>query len=208
VPPVPGLDTPSDGGRLLGVGIKQGSRDLLALATRDRGRWGDIVVALGEVEVGNTTVAAAFTAAVLGVQPAAAVDLGAGADTELLDRKLLTLAAALHRAHDRYGDELLDPLVVLSALGRPEFTVLTGVALGAAEGGAVIVLDRLATSVAALIATRLAQGVAAHMIAGRRSREVAHGIAVHALSQNDGDPLTAHRPRLPAGPRSSGPGRR
>jgi len=112
--------------------------------------------------VGNTTVAA--LAALLGVQPATVVGVGAGADTETLDRKRVTVAAALGRAQDRYGEELVDPLVVLRA-----------------EGGAVIVLDGLATSVAALIATRLEPGVAAHMIAGQRSREVAHGMVLEHL---------------------------
>jgi nicotinate-nucleotide--dimethylbenzimidazole phosphoribosyltransferase len=52
---------------------------------------------------------------------------------------------------------------------------------GAAEGGAVIVLDGLATSAAALIATRLEPGVAAHMIARQRSREAAQGMALEHL---------------------------
>jgi nicotinate-nucleotide--dimethylbenzimidazole phosphoribosyltransferase len=122
------------------------------------------LVALDEVGVGNTALAAPLMAALLGVQPAAAVGLGAGADTEMLDRKVVTVTAALRRAEDRYGDELLDPLVVLRALGGLEFAVLTGVTRRAAEGGAVIVLDGLATSVAALIATQLEPGVASHSI--------------------------------------------
>jgi hypothetical protein len=91
VPPVPGRDALSDGGRLLGVRVKQGSRDLLA-RTRRLGTEaaGDAVVALGEVGVSNTTVAAALIAAMFGVQPDAVVGLGAEADTEMLDRKLLT----------------------------------------------------------------------------------------------------------------------
>lgn len=142
---------------------------------------GDALVALGEVGVGNTTVAAALTAALLGMEPAAVVGLGAGADTGMLDRKVATVAAALRRAQDFYGEELIDPLVVLRALGGPEFAVITGVTLGAADGGAVIVLDGLATSVAALIATRLEPGVAAHMIAGQRSREAAHAMVLEHL---------------------------
>lgn len=179
---VPGPDTLSGGGRLLGVGVKPGSRDLLALGRRlGIEAAGDAVVALGEVGVSNTTVAAALIAAVLGVQPAAVVGLGAEADTEMLDRYLLTVAAALRRAQDRYGYELLDPLVVLRAFGRSRVHRAHRCRTRAAEGGAVIVLDGLATSVAALITTRLEPGVAAHMIAGQRSREVAHGMVVEHL---------------------------
>jgi len=136
--------------------------DLLAVGRQLGIEAAGALVALGEVGVGNTTVAA--LAALLGVQPATVVGVGAGADTETLDRKRVTVAAALGRAQDRYGEELVDPLVVLRA-----------------EGGAVIVLDGLATSVAALIATRLEPGVAAHMIAGQRSREVAHGMVLEHL---------------------------
>ncbi len=46
--------------------------------------------------------------------------------------------------------------------------------MGAARAGAVVVLDGLATSVAALIAVQLEPAVAAHLVAGQRSRERAH----------------------------------
>ena len=96
--------------------------------------------------------------------------LGAGADTEMLDRKVVTVAAALDRARRRYGADPGDPRVTLRALGGPELAVLAGVILGVASGGAVVVLDGLATSVAALVAVGLEPAVAAHLIAGQQSR--------------------------------------
>jgi len=124
---------------------------------------------------------AALTAALLELEPATVVGLGAGADTDMLHRKVATVAAALNRALKRYGDALSEPRVALRALGSPEFAVLTGVALGAATTGAVIMLDGLATSVAGLMATRLEPAVAAHLIAGQRSREAAHGAVLQHL---------------------------
>jgi nicotinate-nucleotide--dimethylbenzimidazole phosphoribosyltransferase len=156
--------------------------DLLALGRRigaDAARHG--VVALGEVGVGNTTVAAALTAALLGLAPEMVVGLGAGADREMLDRKAEVVTAALARAGDLYPGTLRDPAVALAALGGPEFAVLTGVTLGAAEAGAMVILDGLATSVSALIATRFEPAVAAHLIAGQRSREAAHGAVLAEL---------------------------
>ena len=141
----------------------------------------DGLVALGEVGVGNTTVAAALCAALLGVEPAAVVGLGAGADTEMIDRKVATVAAALARARECYGDELGDPRVLLRSLGGPEFAVLAGVTLGAAAAGAVVILDGLATTVAALVATRLEPAISAHLIAGHRSREAAHPALLQQL---------------------------
>ena len=59
--------------------------------------------------------------------------------------------------------------------------MLTGVVLGVAETGGVVVLDGLATSVVALVAVRLEPAVAAHLVAGQRSRERAHGLVLREL---------------------------
>jgi len=129
----------------------------------------DQLLALGEVGIGNTTVAAALTAALLDLPTEAVVGLGAGSDTAMLERKRAVVAGAVARTAGRR-----DPVDLLAALGGPEFCVLAGAVLGAAEGGAVVVLDGLATSVAALLAVRLEPGVAAYLVAGQRSRERAH----------------------------------
>ncbi|MEO5680177.1 MAG: 5,6-dimethylbenzimidazole synthase [Acidimicrobiales bacterium] len=140
-----------------------------------------ILVAVGEVGVGNTTVAAALTAGLLGLDAGVVVGLGAGADTDMLDRKVATVAAALARARDAHGSRLHEPLVATRALGGPEVALLAGVVLGAARGGGVVVLDGLATSVAALLALRLEPAVAGHLIAGQLSREAAHGLVLQHL---------------------------
>jgi len=157
--------------RLLGTG-----RDLGRQAGED-GR----LIALGEVGIGNTTVAAAVTAALLDVDAATVVGLGAGADTAMVDRKRAVVTAARQRAERDHGQRLAEPLTALGALGGPELVVLAGVTLGAAEAGAVLILDGLATSVAALAATRLEPAIAAHLLAGHRSREAAHPAVLHAL---------------------------
>ena len=140
-------------------------------------RWGGRgLVALGEVGVGNTTVAAALVCGLLDADPAAVVGLGAGADTAMLERKRSVVRSALDRGVDRD-----DPLAVLACLGGPEFAVLAGVVLGAAGAGAMVVLDGMATSVAALVATRMAPAVAANLVAGQRSRELGHQLVLVEL---------------------------
>ncbi|HVQ93964.1 MAG TPA: nicotinate-nucleotide--dimethylbenzimidazole phosphoribosyltransferase, partial [Mycobacteriales bacterium] len=139
------------------------------------------LVALGEVGVGNTTVAAALTCGLLDVAAQAAVGLGASADTDMLDRKRAVVNAALARARAAHGANLADPLVALGALGGPEIATLAGVVLGAADAGAVVVLDGLATSIAALCAVRVEPGVAAHLVAGQRSRELGHSLVLAEL---------------------------
>jgi nicotinate-nucleotide--dimethylbenzimidazole phosphoribosyltransferase len=156
---------------------------LLALG-RERGRalapGGP--VALGEVGVGNTTVAAAVAAALLDLSADAVVGRGSSADSAMVDRKRDVVTRALERVGAAArADEPLDPLEAVRRLGGGELAVLTGVVLGAAEAGGVVVLDGLATSVCALAAARAEPAVAAHLVAGQRSREKAHAAVLHEL---------------------------
>jgi nicotinate-nucleotide--dimethylbenzimidazole phosphoribosyltransferase len=139
------------------------------------------LVCLGEVGIGNTTVAAALVSALLGVAPDEAVGLGSGADAAMLDRKRTVVAGALVRAQAQHGPALAEPLTALAALGGAELAVLTGVTLGAAAAGVPVVLDGLATSLAALVAVRLEPAVQSALVAGHRSRERAHGTVLTEL---------------------------
>lgn len=132
------------------------------------------LLALGEVGMGNTTVASALAAVLLSAVPADVVGLGSGADSAMIERKREVVARSLSRAVAEHGDRLADPRQLLASLGGPEFAVLTGVVLGAAEQGKAVVLDGFATSVAALCAVEIEPAVAQHLIAGQRSRERAH----------------------------------
>lgn len=162
--------TPADTARLLAEGSELG-RSLAA----------EGLVCLGEVAVGNTTVAAALAGVLLGVPATDVVGLGVGADAAMLERKREVVDTATERARAKYGHDLDEPSVLLSALGGPEFAMLTGVVLGAASAGAAVVLDGLSTSVAALLAVRMQPAAQAHLIAGQRSRERAHGLVLTEL---------------------------
>lgn len=140
----------------------------------------DGLVVLGEVGVGNTTVAAALACALLGAAPEDVVGLGSGVDAATSERKLAVVREALarHEASDAHDDAVLGSL---AALGGPEIAVLAGVCLGVAQAGGVVVLDGLATSVAALAACRLEPAVQAYLIAGQRSREKGHSLVLDEL---------------------------
>jgi nicotinate-nucleotide--dimethylbenzimidazole phosphoribosyltransferase len=139
------------------------------------------LVCLGEVGIGNTTVAAALACALLGLRPDDAVGLGSGADAAMLERKRTVVAGALARARDRRGPALADPMTALTVLGGPELAMLAGVTLGAAAAGVPVVLDGLATSLAALVAVRLEAAAQAALVAGHRSRERAHAAVLTEL---------------------------
>jgi nicotinate-nucleotide--dimethylbenzimidazole phosphoribosyltransferase len=164
--------TPQDTRRLLDTGRGLG-REAAAAG----------LVALGEVGVGNTTVAAALACALLDVDPGDAVGLGAGADAAVLARKREVVTAAVTRA--RRGSPALgrDPVVALAELGGPELAVLAGGVLGAAEAGGTVVLDGYATSVAALVAVRLEPGIQPALVAGQRSRERGHELVLQELGR-------------------------
>lgn len=132
------------------------------------------MIALGEVGIGNTTVAAALAAAQLSLDASDVTGLGAGADAATLRRKRAVIGEALDRARSDHGRRLSEPLVAMAALGGPELAFLCGLVLGAAEAGSLVVLDGLATSVAAVAAVTLEPAVAAHLVAGQQSRELAH----------------------------------
>lgn len=163
--------TADDLRRLLSAGAGLG-RELVA-----EGRG---AVAVGEVGIGNTTVAAALAAALLDLDAPAVVGLGAGSDSAIVDRKLEVVAAALGRARGQ-AQAPAPPHFWLRAVGGPEIAYLTGVIEGVAATGGLVVLDGLATSVAALVAVSAEPAVAAHLVAGQRSRELAHPAVLGAL---------------------------
>jgi nicotinate-nucleotide--dimethylbenzimidazole phosphoribosyltransferase len=138
------------------------------------------LVSLGEVGIGNTTLAAAMCAALLGADPAEVVGLGAGADTAMLTRKRDVVTRALQRA-TAAGLETADPVAVLAALGGPEIALLAGATLGAAAAGSPIILDGLVTTIAALVAVRVEPAAATTLVAGQRSRERAHPLLLTEL---------------------------
>lgn len=139
------------------------------------------LVALGEVGIGNTTVAAAMAAGLLALEPEQAIGLGTAADAAMVEAKKTVVGACLERLDGSREAER-----VLAVCGGGEVALLTGVVLGAAAGGALVVLDGLATSVAALAAVRLEPAVQGYLVAGQRSREQAHA---HVLVELGLEPL-------------------
>lgn len=139
------------------------------------------VVALGEVGIGNTTVAAVLTSMLLGLPADEVVGLGAGADTSTVERKRELVTAAVGRCRRSHGDAAGDPMHALACGGGPEFAFLAGVVLGAASAGTMVILDGLATSVAAMLAAIGEPGILGHLIAGHRSREPAHVAVLERL---------------------------
>ena len=135
------------------------------------------VVALGEMGIGNTTAAAALCAVLLPAAPEAVCGRGTGVDADGLARKV----DAVRRALAANAPDADDPVGALAAVGGFELAVLTGVCLGAAAAGCVVLLDGYPTGAAALVAARLAPAAAERMVASHRSPEPGHALVLAEL---------------------------
>ena len=140
------------------------------------------LVALGEVGIGNTTVAAALGAVLLDVAADQLVGLGSASDTAMRARKCAVVDGAVGRWRSiHHSGARPDPIALLASLGGPEFALLCGVAVGVARQGGIVVLDGMATCVAALVACEIDSAVGVHLVAAQRSNESGHAAILQRL---------------------------
>jgi nicotinate-nucleotide--dimethylbenzimidazole phosphoribosyltransferase len=135
------------------------------------------VVAVGEMGIGNSTVAAALVASLLDAPPSATVGPGTGLDQVALSHKVEVVERAL-RANRLESN---DPLETLAALGGFEVACLCGLILGCAANRVVVILDGFITGAAALVAARIAPAARDAMVAGHLSPEPGHKLVLGAL---------------------------
>lgn len=141
---------------------------------------GDVdLLCLGEMGIGNTTVAAAIYAALYGGSGADWVGRGTGADDAILARKIAAVdtALALHRDH------LQDPLEVLRRLGGREIAAILGAILAARMQRVPVILDGFVVCAAAAILQALDPSTLDHCMAGHVSAEQAHGRVLERLGK-------------------------
>ena len=135
------------------------------------------LLALGEMGIGNTTAAAAVTAALLGGPAARFVGPGTGLDGEGVRRK----AAVVEEGLRRHRDALSDPLEVLRRLGGREIAAMTGLLLAARRRRVPVLLDGYVCCAAAAVLHALEPDALAHCQAGHRSAEPAHRLLLEHL---------------------------
>ncbi len=152
--------------------------------SRSASRWprdlvaaGNRCLVTGDMGIANTTASAALIAAFTGREPADVTGRGTGIDDATLARKTAVVRAAL----DRSAADPADPLGVLAAVGGLEHAALAGFVLGAAALRVPVVLDGVIAGAAALVAAALAPDCLDACVAGHRSAEPGHAIALAAL---------------------------
>jgi nicotinate-nucleotide--dimethylbenzimidazole phosphoribosyltransferase len=151
----------------------------LELGQRWAGREGYRVIALGDMGIGNSTTAAALIAALTGLPATAVVGRGTGVSDAGYQRKCAAVAQALAKhCPAPGGDALWD---ILARLGGFEILGLAGLAIGAAQHHALVVLDGLISSASGLIAVRLCPALRGSLLAAHLGPEPGHQVALDAL---------------------------
>jgi nicotinate-nucleotide--dimethylbenzimidazole phosphoribosyltransferase len=128
------------------------------------------ILCIGEMGIGNTTIAAAVAHGLFGGAAEDWVGPGTGVDAEGLKRKAdaVRRAAALHQAH------LSDPLEVLRRLGGRELAAMAGAVLAARLQRIPVIIDGYVATAAAAVLKAIRPDALDHCIAGHLSAEPAH----------------------------------
>jgi nicotinate-nucleotide--dimethylbenzimidazole phosphoribosyltransferase len=134
-------------------------------------------LAIGEMGIGNTTVAAALYAALYGGTGADWVGRGTGVDDAGLSRK----ADAVDRALALHKDALGDPLAILARLGGREIAAMLGAIVAARHQKTPVMIDGFVATSAAAIAHAVNPASIDHCIFAHVSAESAHAKALAAM---------------------------
>lgn len=132
------------------------------------------IIAVGEMGIGNTTSASAIIAAITGKSPAEVTGRGTGINDEQLAHKIRLIEGAL-KLHAPASEN------TLAKIGGFEIGAMAGMMLAAASQRIPVVLDGLISTAGALIAHQLNPEVRHYLIAGHRSAERGHQIALDYL---------------------------
>jgi nicotinate-nucleotide--dimethylbenzimidazole phosphoribosyltransferase len=153
---------------------------------------GTDLLCIGEMGIGNTTIAAAICLALYGGAAEEWVGPGTGADVEGMKRKVnaVKTAVELHSAH------LKDPLEVLRRLGGREIAAIVGAILACRVEKIPVIIDGYVATAAAAILHAANPEAIDHCLFGHLSAEPAHGRLLQKLGKA---PLLALGMRLGEG---------
>ncbi|MGP3707979.1 nicotinate-nucleotide--dimethylbenzimidazole phosphoribosyltransferase [Gordonia paraffinivorans] len=147
-----------------------------AIADRLVDSGSDLLIA-GEMGIGNTTPATVLVGALTRREPVEIVGRGTGVDDHGWMRKTAAIRDGMRRARK----VVHDPLALLAAVGGADLTAVAGFLAQAAVRRTPVILDGLVITAAAMVACELAPGATRWWIAGHRSVEPAHQIALDHL---------------------------
>lgn len=140
---------------------------------------GTDLLCLGEMGIGNTTIAAAIFHALYGGEAEDWVGAGTGADVKGIQHKadVIRQAVALHKDH------LKDPFEVLRRLGGREIAAMVGAIMAARIERIPVIIDGFVVTSAAAIVHAMDPSGIDHCVIGHVSAEQAHRRAVEKLGK-------------------------
>ena len=138
------------------------------------------LLCIGEMGIGNTTIAAALYAALFGGSGADWVGRGTGVDDAGLARK----AAAVDAALALHRDGLTDPLAILARLGGREVAAMLGALIAARQQNIPVIVDGFVATAAAAIAHAVNPESIDHCLFAHVSGEHAHARALAAMERH------------------------
>nr|WP_272210726.1 nicotinate-nucleotide--dimethylbenzimidazole phosphoribosyltransferase [Marinicella sp. W31]MDC2876635.1 nicotinate-nucleotide--dimethylbenzimidazole phosphoribosyltransferase [Marinicella sp. W31] len=150
------------------------------------------LLCLGEMGIGNTTVAAAICCGLYGGPAAEWVGPGTGSEGEMLERKI----AAVEKAVALHKDHLSDPLELLRRLGGREFAAIAGAIIAARMQKVPVLLDGYAVTAAAAVLKAANPSALDHCMIAHVSAEPGHLKLIQKLGKT---PLLALGMRLGEG---------
>ncbi|MET8779920.1 nicotinate-nucleotide--dimethylbenzimidazole phosphoribosyltransferase [Nocardia sp. NPDC004654] len=147
-----------------------------AIADEEIDGGADLLVA-GDMGIGNTTPATVLIATLTDTEPVVAVGRGTGVDDAGWSRKVAAIRDAMRRARP----VLKDPVDLLRVAAGADIAAIAGFLAQAATRRTPVILDGVVVTAAALVAEDLAAGASAWWLAGHRSTEPAHNLALKQL---------------------------
>ena len=135
------------------------------------------VLILGEMGIGNSTIAAALCAALFGGDVADWVGPGTGSDADGIARKVAAIKAGLARHHG------LNAAHVLAALGGREQAAICGAVLAARAARIPVILDGFICSAAAAVLYAADPALLDHCLVGHASAEPGHRHLLAAINK-------------------------
>ncbi|RVW10908.1 nicotinate-nucleotide--dimethylbenzimidazole phosphoribosyltransferase [Prescottella agglutinans] len=162
-----------------------------AIADEEVDSGADLLIA-GEMGIGNTTPATVLVAALTDTEPVAAVGRGTGIDDAAWMRKTAAIRDALRRARPH----VRDAVGLLRTVSGADLAAMAGFLAQAAVRRTPVIVDGLVVTASALVAEEMAPGAREWWVAGHRSTEPAHTIALRHLGL---DPILGLNMRLGEG---------
>ncbi|MBS4100162.1 nicotinate-nucleotide--dimethylbenzimidazole phosphoribosyltransferase [Tsukamurella paurometabola] len=136
----------------------------------------DLLIA-GDMGIGNTTPAAVLVGALTDTEPVLVVGRGTGIDDNAWMRKAAAVRDGMYRARPHTGN----PKALLRTVAGADLAAMAGFLAQAAVRRTPVILDGVVVTAAALVANDLAPGAVSWWVAGHKSPEPAHALALHRL---------------------------